>query len=703
MNWNKKEIENDQVRELSTRFDIDLLSASILARRDITKPEELCYFIEKDFLYTHNPFLFVEMEDAVDRMRMAVQEGEKVHIFGDRDVDGITSTVLLLQELRSKSLEVSWSLPMGDEPYGLTIESVERVAENDCTLIITVDCGISEYKEIAYAREKGIDTIVLDHHNPRKELPEAKAIINPKVEDSGYPFKDLAGCAVTAKAIWALRFSEFDMYNQAICLLNVRPGNETFIVEAIKLVNLVEMERITENLVPGVVDLERTRLWPFIQGQSIYVYDAPMQEKMLRKIFSDSVDIHLEDLAPELRKEFSFLDNRSIIQIMEKSRMARYTSKPVEEIDIVVNLFNAFVYRRSPAIYEEFIPLLELVCLGTIADMMPLVDENRILVFLGLKEIATTKRPGLLGLLERQSLLGKKLSTTDLAWQISPLINATGRMGQPDKAVELLLTETTSDSLPLVEEIIQLNNKRKKMGDEAWNTIQNKAKESFREMEGKLVVVYDRVINRGVTGILASRLSKLFHVAAVVLSTIEGKIVGSVRSPGDFEVKPYLSYCSPLFIDWGGHDFAAGFSLLPEHLEDFYRKTRVYMKEYTTKPYEEKPLEIDAELPNKYLTPELIHTVERFEPYGEKNTPLIFLSRKVTISQLDIIGKTEKQHVKLLVDTGKYKWPALLWNGAERVEKDFSLGDKVDIVFRLGRNYFQNTERLQLTLLDISR
>ena len=112
------------------------------------------------------------------------------------------------------------------------------------------------------------------------------------------------------------------------------------------------------------------------------------------------------------------------------------------------------------------------------------------------------------------------------------------------------------------------------------------------------------------------------------------------------KLNPTCPTVSPLFIDWGGHDFAAGFSLLPEHLEDFYRKTKIYMKEYTAKPYEEKPLEIDAELPNKYLTPELIHTVERFEPYGEKNTPLIFLSRKVTISQLDIIGKTEKTACK---------------------------------------------------------
>ena len=207
MEWNKKKIDPDSVKGLAERYGIDILTASIFSRRGITDSEDLKFYLENDLRYTHNPFLFEEMEDAIDRIRQAAEEGEKVKIFGDRDVDGITSTVILKKGLASIGIDADWSLPEGNDPYGLTMEGVDKFAEEDGSLLITVDCGISNFREIEYARGKGIDTIVIDHHLPSEEIPPAVAIINPKSNDSCYPFRDLAACGVVAKVVWALSFS----------------------------------------------------------------------------------------------------------------------------------------------------------------------------------------------------------------------------------------------------------------------------------------------------------------------------------------------------------------------------------------------------------------------------------------------------------------------------------------------------------------
>ena len=250
MIWNKKPTDSALVREISERYDLNLLTASIFVRRGLSSPEDIKFYLEKDLRFLHNPFLFEEMEEAVERINAAAEEGEKVFVFGDRDADGITSTVLLVKALKKLGIESFWALPEGDDSYGLTRQVVDTISKQDCTLLITVDCGISNQEEITYASSLGIDTIIIDHHNPQDTLPEALAIINPKLPDTVYPFRDLAGCGVVSKVAWALDFSKTELYNQTVCLLCARPGNETVVVEAVKLVNLVETE-YPKPLVPG--------------------------------------------------------------------------------------------------------------------------------------------------------------------------------------------------------------------------------------------------------------------------------------------------------------------------------------------------------------------------------------------------------------------------------------------------------------------
>ncbi len=702
MKWNKKEIDTDLVRELSSRFNIDLLTAAILVRRGIHDYEDIMYYLENDLRFLHNPYLFSEMEDAVDRMRTAIEERENVFIFGDRDVDGITSTVLLYQELVKFGLDVSWMLPQGDDPYGLTVAAVDACAEKDITLILTVDCGISNHEEIQHAKEKGIDTIILDHHNPHSTIPNAVAIIDPKIEDSAYPFEGLAGCAVVAKFIWALRFSFTPLYNHPICLMNVRPGNETFVIEAVKVENCIEIDRMIENIVPGF-DPEQTRLFSFLANQEIYIYDETLQKKMLNRIFNDSIEFHYIDIAPEMWKVFPKLETKSLFRMRELSKIAKYQKKEIFEIDILVNLFKSYYYTREKSLGEEYHAIMDLVALGTIADLMPLINENRILVKLGMELLNNCKRPGLYELMFKQNILVKTLGTKDIAWQLAPLINATGRMGVPEKAVQLFLSDDAQERKKLTDEIISLNKERKSLGEKAWNTIMQEANQSYEASNKKVVFVTGKKIHRGVTGIIAARLVNKFNVSAVVISIQDNLATGSVRSCGTVNVKNVLSTCKELFIDFGGHDFAAGFSIEIEKLDGLRNCLTKAFSDLDVIPKDGEEIEIDAELPESHMKPDLMKVVEKFEPYGEGNRPLIFLLKDVVIQGMSIVGKTERQHLKMSFCAGGNTWPAIFWDAANRADRDFSKGDAVSLLFRFGRNYFQNTEQLQLTVLDVAK
>jgi single-stranded-DNA-specific exonuclease len=580
---------------------------------------------------------------------------------------------------------------------------VEDFAKEGGTLLITVDCGISNADEVAYGNDLGIDTIITDHHNPPEELPAAVTIINPKIGDSGYPFRDLAGCGVVSKVIWALRFASTPVYNQEFCLLNLRPGNETIILEAVKLRNLVEIDRLTEHLVAGMVNLEETRIPAFFEGQEIFVYDAPLQKKYFSRVFGSSAELEAFDFAPELGKYYSNIAGKSLLRLRDQSRMIRYQEKLPEEIDVLKNAFFSLIHKQHPNLAEGFTGSLDLVALGTLADLMPLEDENRILVKQGMAVLNKTPRKGLRELLIKQNLLGKHLSTTDIGWQITPVLNAAGRLGVPQQAVKLLLSENPEELEALGEEVLNLNRERKRLGDNIWKTLLNRAEESFKEFDERFVLLGDSSINRGITGILAARLSRYFKVPAMAVAFLDDVNVGSVRSFGGVKVKGMLEKLSDLFLDFGGHDFAAGFSMPPGSYEQFLRRLPDAVKRLPVEKPPEEELIIDAELPLTYLKPALNDVVELFEPYGESNPPLQFLVKGIKIESMDVMGKTEQKHLKLLLDSGTHKWPAVYWSAAERAEKDFRVGDKVDIVFRLGRNYFQHKEILQLTILDMKR
>lgn len=706
MQWKKRPVPPQEVRRLHEQYGLDLLCSSILARRGVTEREQVKYYLESELSYLHNPFLFDDMESVVDRLNQAIDEKEKIRIFGDRDVDGITSTTLMVEELQRLGADVSYKLPEGDEPYGMTISGVEKAHEDGVTLIITVDCGISSFEETAKASSYGMDTLVFDHHLSSEQLPPALAIIDPKVEGCGYPFEHLAACGVVSKVIWALRFSRTAFYHEGCILLHAQPGNQTVVIQAVRLENLVETGRVYEELNPGVVDLEKSKAVQFLSGgMPILVLDKDIELNQLKTAFGKSVDISLVDMRPEMEKLIPVIKGKSLFTLSTLSHSARYTDHGRDELEALIALFNAFILRKYPELDEGYSKTLDLTAIGTIADLMPMLDENRLLVKRGLLQIEKNPRPSLLPLLSMQKLTGKELTSQDISWQLSPVLNAAGRMGKPVLAVDMLLSKDPMESQKYALQLLDLNKQRQKLGEDAWDRLLPQAQESFEQSGSKIVMVEDPTLPRGITGLMASRLLKKYNVPCLVLADVDERISASMRSPQSFNSRDFLSLFSDLFQDFGGHACAGGFSMDKGNLDELKKRVVDEVDRMDCLENEDDDVEIDCSLPPKYLTPDIIREVEFFEPYGEKNPPIVFSIEKARISDIQILNNSKggDQHVKLTLDYGTFKWPAYYWSAGSKVGKDFSKDDTVDVAFRLSRNYFRLQSSLQLTVVDLKK
>ncbi len=708
-NWNKKNISKNLIIDFQHRFKIDALSASIFLRRGITKGNDIMYFLEDDTRFLHNPFLFKDMEDAVDRILDAKEENEKILIFGDRDVDGITSTALLYKFLSHEGMDVNWRLPNGNDTYGLSKQAIDDFAAEYGTLIITVDCGISNNDEIAYAIKKGIDVIVTDHHTPPGNPPIDAIIINPKLTESGYPFNDISGCATVFKLVSALRFSQGNLYKQEICLLNIRKEENSFLIECLKVRNLVKTKSLKLTINAGSVHISDTKLPSFLRGQQIFVWNENQIKNNFIEIFGNNIDLQMMDIRPLVTKMIPSVKNLDISAIKDMSKIIRYSDNPATEMDGFYNIFVTYMTRlfksQFPHLQKEEENDYELVMLAAIADIMPLVNENRIFVKKGIQLLNIGKTcPGLTELLARLSKLGKKITSTDISWSVIPVLNAAGRLGQPELSLKLFLSEDPAERDSLSEQIIQLNKERKELVSQAEILIKDDAYKSFSELQEKLIVIINKNIHRGISGIIAARLMQQFKVPALIVTFIDDDTaVGSMRSCRNFSCTDFLDKFQNIFINHGGHQYAAGFSLNKSKIPAFLNTIKTLIPAIKLSTADSEQIEIDAELPPQYLTPDVIKIEEKFEPFGEQNPPLNFMTQNLIISDALILGKTERQHLKLTLDCGQFKWPSMFWGEAERLNKDFYKGDSVNIIYKMGINSFNGMETPQLIITDIHK
>ncbi len=695
-------------RKIMGKFGIDLLTATILARRGVTDSEEIKYYLDPSLNNLPSPFLFEDMESVVERIESAKTEGEKVLVFGDRDCDGITSTTLLIEELKAMGIDCSYRIPEHDEPYGLTIVACDEIIKNNITLVITVDCGISCNNEIEYLAKNFVDTIVLDHHIAGDTLPPAVAIVDPKVEGSGYPFQDLAGCGVVAKTIWALRFAATDLYNSEFILLHAEPGpgdNTSTIIHALRLYNLMEVDYLVEEIPNKSIALSSSRMFNFLSvNLPILVLDAELEKKLLENAFGTTVDIYLKDIREELESIIPSVRGKSLLQLSHESRAAKYSKYDIE-IDTLRSLFTSYCLYKHPSLTREYEKVLDLVAIGTVADLMPIKGENRILVKRGLRVLSESPRESIIPLLSTLKLLSKPISTVDIGWYISPVINASGRLGTPSVAINMLLSKDRVKAEDGAAELIELNKKRKKLGEEAWEKVKNSAKKSAEGFGSKFALVDTLSLSRGLTGAIAARVLKEFSVpGAIVLSeATDGRVSGSMRSKESLPSRAFLSTLSEYFIDFGGHKCAGGFSIEESRIEEF-KKALDEQVLLLDEEWEEEKRVVDATLPPQYMVPQLIKIVELFEPYGEQNGPLQFLIEKAYIRECSVVGTDkEKGNLKLSIQVGSYTWSAMYWGGGRKFKTEFDIGDTVNLVFRLGRNYWNGQANLQLTILDIEK
>lgn len=704
--WFKKQISKTQVESVSKKYSLDPITASIMVRRGITGGRDILYYIEDDLRFQHSPFMFAAMEDAVDRILDAKEENEKVLIFGDRDVDGVTSTTVLYDCLSSMGIDVSYKLPGGDDAYGLSIQAVEEFAANYGSLIITVDCGISNNAEIAKAAELGLDVIVVDHHNAPETLPSPAIIIDPKTENSGYPFPDISGCAVVYKLVSAIRFSQSSWYKQDVTLLNVSKENSA--VECVKVRNLVPVSRLTQTIDQNTASLSDTNLPSYLQGQLLLAWDAKSLSQDLQSLFGDGAQFNLVDIRDEAAKLFPKFASMTLTQLKGMSKMAKYGDHEPTEIGGFYNIFVTWVQKSLAKDFPSFAQAeekdLQLVALAALADIMPMKNENRIFVKNGLKSINSGRiRPGLRELMAELNLTGKRINSIDLSWVVVAHLNAAGRLGQPELAAKLFITDSQNERLETAKQIIELNAERKQLCVDAWNYAGIQAKASIPLHSNKLCVVIDERINRGVSGILAGRLVSTYNVPAMAVTIVDGIAIGSMRSCRDYDVTQFLNKMDDLFINHGGHNFAAGFSFKRERLAEFEERIKTLSSEIKLGDTKDTGGDIDAEIPAQYLTPALLDISDRFEPYGEENPQLLFMAKNIRVASGQRMGKGEKMHLKITVDCGKYKWPCIFWNEGERLGRDFNVGDRVDFIFRVERNVFNRIETPQINLVDIKK
>jgi single-stranded-DNA-specific exonuclease len=568
--WIKNTVDRKLVRTIANTYSCDLLTAYILVSRGLTSDEQIRCFLTDDSRLLYDPFLLPGITEAIQRIQQARAVKEKILIFGDRDVDGITSTALLADYLRCLDIAVSWRIPVGDEPYGLSMQAVESFSEEGGNLIITVDCGISSIAEIARAAELGIDVIVTDHHVPKDILPEAVAVVNPKLPCSTYPFPDLAGCMIAFKLVLSLQTAL---------------GDE------------------------GIPDFSK--------------------------------------------KETGYI---------------------------------------------------QLAALGTVADIVTLQNENRIIVRRGLQALMEKPRYGLSELLIALGLAGKRITARELAWSVCPAINAAGRMGCPDKALNLLLETDPFNRISLAREIKAMNEKRRRLGTKTWPVVERLACESITRFDGKLAVAAGDDISRGITGIMANRMTERFHIPAMAVHLGCELAIGSIRSPGNYDIRLLLEPIDDILQNWGGHKNALGFSLQRSLWEQFIDRLEIEICNIDcVDTQDDEPLVIDAELPNADIAPDIFSVVDLFEPYGTGNEPLVFVSNGLKIIASAFMGKNDPKHLKITVDTNKYQWPAVFWNATENIETEVRAGDIVDMAYSFNRDCWRRVETPQLLIRDIRK
>ena len=526
--WNYQPPSQEQTeaaKALAKETGINPVLCKLLLERGITSAAEAKRFFRPQLSELHDPFLMLslihisdpflmkDMSIAVERLNQAMGKKERILVYGDYDVDGTTAVALVYKFLQQFYSNIDYYIPdRYNEGYGVSVKGVDYAYETGVKLIIVLDCGIKAVEEIAYAKEKGIDFIICDHHVPDDVLPPAVAILNAKRPDATYPYEHLSGCGVGFK-----------------------------FMQAFALNNGIEFNQLT--------------------------------------------------------------------------------------------------------------PLLDLVAVSVASDIVPIMGENRVLTYHGLKQLNSNPSVGLKAIIDICGLSEKEITVGDIVFKIGPRINASGRIQNGKEAVELLIEKDFSSALEKANLINQYNETRKDLD----KTMTEEANHIVDSLEGladrRTIVIYNEAWHKGVIGIVASRLTEIYYRPAVVLTRTDNLATGSARSVSGFDVYKAIENCRDLLENFGGHTYAAGLSMKVENVEEFTHRFETYVSEHILPEQTSAVIDIDAEIDFRDITPKFHADLKKFNPFGPDNHKPVFCTHNVyDYGTSKVVGR-DQEHIKLeLVD-----------------------------------------------------
>ena len=555
--WRIKDSNTATQNELASSLAISRVTAQLLINRGIETVAEAGDFLKCSLSSCHDPFLLKDMDKAVNRIKKAISGKERILIYGDYDADGMTSVAVLYSALRNLGGCVTNYIPNRlEEGYGLNIPAIKNAHKGDINLIITVDCGITSFKEIEYASSLNIDVIITDHHELlENRVPSAYAVINPLQKDCNYPFKHLAGVGLAYKLVKAL-----------------------------------------------------------YEGTSFFA--------------------------------------------------------------------------------EDF---LDLVSLGTVADIAPLIGENRILTKHGLNELNARGHAGLKALMEVAGLSGKDISSGHIGFALGPRINAMGRVGSPQKALELLLSDNAAEAMSLAKTLNTENRNRQKIEARILEEALAKVEREVNFKHHKVIVLASENWHPGVIGIVASRIADRFYRPTILIS-LDGKFgKGSGRSIEHFHLFEYLLRCKDSLVGFGGHESACGVTIEKEKVEEFRERINAEAAKDIDELIFSPKLDIDMDVPLNSISEDVINEIESLAPFGSDNPRPVLASRNLIVK--DGPRQIGKSGFKIWVTDNQITCEAVSF-GKNNLEAP-AIGSNLDLAYIPSINDWQGVQSIQLELKDI--
>ena len=509
--------------------------------------------------YLRDPFLLKDMQKAVDRIKKAIDRNERIFIYGDYDVDGVSSTSILFLYFKSIGYDVNYYIPNRlEEGYGISVEALEKINQMGFDLLISVDCGITSYPEVEFAKSLGMDVIITDHHECQSDIPDAIAVINPKQPDCDYPFDSLCGCGVAFKLIQALT--------------------------------------------------------------------------------------------------------------------------PPEEF--------------KKTMYDY----LEIVTLATICDMVPLKDENRIIVKNGLNMMKDGRNIGLQELIKVCGVDNQKIGSSHIGYSVGPRINASGRLGYSYLGVELFTTEDRKKAKDIALDLEEKNNERQLIESKMYSEAEAIINSDSSYENDKVLVIAKEGWQHGIIGIVASKLTEKYYKPTILLTIEDGMATGSARSIKGFSIFDTLVECKDLMTKFGGHEQAAGLSMDSKNIEELRQRVNKIADYNLTQEDMIENIKVEYELEEQQVSLDLVEELHKLEPFGLSNPTPRFIMRNLVLANIGFVGAA-KQHLKITLQKD-FVYEAIGFNMAYLAD-EFTRGDKVDVLFQLGENNYNNNRKVQLLLKDM--